>query len=124
RLGKLASSLVELLLKVGCRGAVTARSRCLIAALELRRLGAGHLHCFTACDCPAPLTSGHATTGRPSTAMNSCRFTTQCPVLGTERIALFGRPGGAAVRDFGSTDDRLGSIARITAPQHCCPLHP
>ena len=54
RLGKLVGSLVELLLKLGCRGAVTARSRCLVAALELRGLGAGRLHCFTACHCPAP----------------------------------------------------------------------
>jgi hypothetical protein len=39
-------------------------------------------------------------------------FTTQCPVLGTERIALFGRAGGAALRYFGSTDDRSGSKPR------------
>jgi hypothetical protein len=28
------------------------------------------------------------------------------------------------VRDFGPANDRLGSKARITAPQHCCPLSP
>jgi hypothetical protein len=32
--------------------------------------------------------------------------------------------GLAAVRDFGLVYDRLGSIVCITAPQHCCLLHP
>ena len=29
----------------------------------------------------------------------------------------------AALQDFDRADDRSGSKARITAPQHCCPLH-
>jgi hypothetical protein len=36
RLGEFAGSLLELLLQVGCRGAATARSRCVLAALNLR----------------------------------------------------------------------------------------
>jgi hypothetical protein len=33
-----------------------------------------------------------------------------------------GKP--TALRDFEQPEGRYGSKARITAPQHCCPLHP
>ena len=60
RLGELASTLIELLLEVGCRGTATARSRRLLAALDLRRLPAACLHCY-ATRRRVGLASGHAT---------------------------------------------------------------
>jgi hypothetical protein len=59
RLCEFAGSLVELLLQVGCRGAATARSRCVLAALDLRRLTAVRSHSY-ATRRPAGLASGHA----------------------------------------------------------------
>src|SRR6266516_5407859 len=48
RFGELAGSAVELLLKIRRRGTATARSRCLLAPLELRRLAVS-LHLRPAC---------------------------------------------------------------------------
>ena len=59
RLGKLAGSLVELLLEIDRRGSVTTRSRRLLAAFRLRRPGGPSFHCH-ATPCTA-IARGHAT---------------------------------------------------------------
>ena len=58
RFGEFAGPLVELLLQIGCRG--TARSRYLLAALELRRLAAARRHHSVILRCTG-LTSGLGT---------------------------------------------------------------
>jgi hypothetical protein len=79
--------------------------------------------------CCARAASGHAA-APPSSVMNSRRLILltciRYPELVQGSITHWGASsqGLAALRDFDPVFVGLGSKARITAPQHCCPLSP
>jgi hypothetical protein len=107
---------------------------CTNAARRLRSSGSVSGNCASepmrriCSGCCARAARGQAA-APPTTAINSRRFSRpnciRCPQaesLGQDTASVRISQGLAAVRDFGPANVRVGSIARIIAPQHCCLL--
>jgi hypothetical protein len=94
RHGEFSGSLVKLYLEVGCGGTATARSRCVLAALDLRCLPAARFHRPAARRCTG-LTSGLGT--------NAIDVTNGQPLIKPSRAALRTKPG---------------AVKGITRPRH------
>jgi hypothetical protein len=73
--------------------------------------------------CCARAASGDATAAPPSSVMNS-RLLMCSPQTEDHSLPHRRKSRVCASQHFGPPDFRNGSIVCITAPQHCCPLHP